>query len=454
MGVGCGRDTLFPHRNKIHHGERPWHLHNACVVCHSQCTKQVCLMATLFCEQVQRKHHCRYCGQIFIADVCKKMAKIPVIGFKDPVRVCDTCLEQIERGDPVCLTKQVALIRSDSEALQLQGLKTLANWASMDPQFALASVASAVETLKVPESLAQLLQTGTASTQAAASQLLAQMFSHTRYEWTLLNRELPTPPLHLKSLSCPYLAAPPATPAPPRNDAALTHILCPCPMLVRSHRDLLQQKSLLEPLLGALRKGGPETKTSAMRAIAALTATDSGRAQLRAANGLPHLLNVLLADSVDELQEATCQVLANLCEDQTDDWQQLLQNGAIFSLLAMLSTSNSALQQVVLELLAMLCFHGECRDQVADGGCMPDLAALLGSSKPDIQRAALALSQQLTVSRRACEAMLEAGAASPLAAMLLTSNAGSKEVRSPKPKDAALSQVSWPLTDHVIACQS
>jgi len=34
---------------------------------------------------VQRKHHCRYCGQIFVAEVCKKTARIPSIGYTEPV---------------------------------------------------------------------------------------------------------------------------------------------------------------------------------------------------------------------------------------------------------------------------------------------------------------------------------------------------------------------------------
>ena len=333
-----------------------------------------CFLTESKFTMVQRKHHCRYCGQIFIGDVCKKTAKIPTLGFVEAVRVCDTCFDQLERGDPVCLTKQVSLMRKESESARQQGLKTLANWASMDPQFAYASVAAAIEKLKVPERLAELLQAGTAPTQAAASQLLAQMFSHER------------------------------------------------------HRELLERASLLAPLLGVLRKGADsETRTSAMRAVAALSAAEAGRDELRSIGGLATLLDVVLSGPSDELQEATCQVLANLCEDQTDDWRQLLRSGAVFSLLSSLPSSNLALQQVVLELLAMLSFHNECREQIADGGCMPALAVLLGSSKPDIQRAALALSQQLCVSRRACDAMLEAGVASPIAAMLLTSSSGGTE---------------------------
>ena len=45
------------------------------------------------------------------------------------------------------------------------------------------------------------------------------------------------------------------------------------------------------------------------------------------------------------LIEATCQVLANLCEDNTDDWRRLLQNGAVFSLTNMVGNSSTSLQE-------------------------------------------------------------------------------------------------------------
>ena len=185
---------------------------------------------------------------------------------------------------------------------------------------------------------------------------------------------------------------------------------------------------MLEPLLDVLKTKNFESRTSAMATISALTATKTGRSQLRAARGLTPLLDVLLSASGDELQDATVQVLANLLEDQTDDWKQLLQNGAVFSLVGMLSGSGASLQENALTLLAMLCSHAECREQVADSGCMPALAVLLGSNKADVQRAALALGQQLCGSRRACDAMLEGGAAAPLAGMLLSVGSGNTDV--------------------------
>ena len=122
---------------------------------------------------VQRKHHCRYCGQIFVAEGCKKTARIPSIGYTEPVRVCDVCFDQVERGDPVCVSKQVALLRSDSESQWQQGAKVLADWASMDPQFATKGVVKSLDTLKLPELLSKHLEGTSAATQGVIARLLA-----------------------------------------------------------------------------------------------------------------------------------------------------------------------------------------------------------------------------------------------------------------------------------------
>ena len=63
------------------------------------------MRATRARAQVQRKHHCRYCGQIVCADVSKKTAKVPGRGVSEAVRVCDVCYEQLERGDDVAAMK-------------------------------------------------------------------------------------------------------------------------------------------------------------------------------------------------------------------------------------------------------------------------------------------------------------------------------------------------------------
>ena len=85
-----------------------------------------CFLTGVKFTLVNRKHHCRSCGQIFVSEVCKKTAPIPSQGHETPVRVCDICHEQLERGDPVCIGKNVALMREDGEVPRRQGAKALA----------------------------------------------------------------------------------------------------------------------------------------------------------------------------------------------------------------------------------------------------------------------------------------------------------------------------------------
>ena len=305
--------------------------------------------------------------------VCKKVSKVPGKG-DEQVRVCDICFDQLERGDPVCISKQVALMRTSSERDRQAAAKSLADWAAMDPQFAVGGIVHAIEALRLPELLGYLLLDGAPQTQAAAARLLSSMLQYP------------------------------------------------------AHAEALQEGELLEPLLNSLQGSSSDGKVSAVTALVGLTATEAGRAQLRSAGGLDALIDVLLTGGGNTLIEGTCQVLANLCEDNTDDWRKLLQNGAVFSLTALLGSSSSSLQEAVLTLLAMLCAHNECREQVADAGCMPALAVTLGSSRAALQRTALALTQQLSASKRACSAMLEAGIAAPLASMLANSHATDLEV--------------------------
>jgi len=155
--------------------------------------------------------------------------------------------------------------------------------------------------------------------------------------------------------------------------------------------------------------------------------------QLREAGGLVKLLDVLLSTTPTgahgvELWESTSSALANLCDDDGDDWKQMSQAGAVFAVAAQLGTAHVALQEALLTLLAILCAHAECRDQATDACAMPALCRLLGSSKANVQRCALALTQQLCSSRKASDALLEVGAAAPLAALLATPAARDVEV--------------------------
>lgn len=46
---------------------------------------------------VQRKHHCRHCGQIFCAKCSSKQSIIPKYGLEKEVRVCEDCFEKLSK---------------------------------------------------------------------------------------------------------------------------------------------------------------------------------------------------------------------------------------------------------------------------------------------------------------------------------------------------------------------
>ncbi|XP_054155324.1 hepatocyte growth factor-regulated tyrosine kinase substrate-like [Oppia nitens] len=48
-------------------------------------------------SMVQRKHHCRNCGQIFCQKCSSKMSPIPKYGIEKEVRVCDDCFDKLNK---------------------------------------------------------------------------------------------------------------------------------------------------------------------------------------------------------------------------------------------------------------------------------------------------------------------------------------------------------------------
>nr|CAD7598301.1 unnamed protein product [Timema genevievae] len=47
---------------------------------------------------VQRKHHCRACGQVFCAQCSSKTSTVPKFGFEKEVRVCEACYDSINNS--------------------------------------------------------------------------------------------------------------------------------------------------------------------------------------------------------------------------------------------------------------------------------------------------------------------------------------------------------------------
>ena len=69
-------------------------------------------------SMVQRKHHCRNCGQIFCAKCSSKLSTIPKYGIEKEVRVCDDCFDKLNKsvksGEQTAVTKPISGNTSES----------------------------------------------------------------------------------------------------------------------------------------------------------------------------------------------------------------------------------------------------------------------------------------------------------------------------------------------------
>ncbi|XP_067018389.1 uncharacterized protein [Acropora muricata] len=85
---------------------------------------QICPLCSQKFTQIRRKHHCRQCGQVLCSKCCNEKVPLPQLGFDEPERICDSCLE---------VTALVTKSRSLQMSFKLTAAKGLAELCR-DPQ--------------------------------------------------------------------------------------------------------------------------------------------------------------------------------------------------------------------------------------------------------------------------------------------------------------------------------
>uniref|UniRef100_A0A2C9JRS2 Hepatocyte growth factor-regulated tyrosine kinase substrate n=1 Tax=Biomphalaria glabrata TaxID=6526 RepID=A0A2C9JRS2_BIOGL len=64
---------------------------------------------------MQRKHHCRNCGEVFCGKCSAKSSLIPKLGFEREVRVCDSCYEKINKKQKGKKSKRSGPAKKDDD---------------------------------------------------------------------------------------------------------------------------------------------------------------------------------------------------------------------------------------------------------------------------------------------------------------------------------------------------
>eukprot|EP00026_Physarum_polycephalum_P000300 Phypoly_transcript_00300.p1 GENE.Phypoly_transcript_00300~~Phypoly_transcript_00300.p1 ORF type:complete len:1780 (+),score=292.27 Phypoly_transcript_00300:209-5341(+) len=325
------------------------------------------------CKEVftffKRRHHCRCCCREY-CDVCTtKRAAVPTLGFKELVRVCDTCHRHLERKEEACLTRLGPYLEMDDLTIKVQA-------------------ANEIYDLLVRE-------------------------EHNGIFEDLLACHLPA---RVAELLCAYAKQPPSGSS---SDASKQHqlALALCKILSQATEDATVSEMLGGgDLVGALFSilSFASRLDSTLLAYAAKTLCHLAQFDIEhrkehiAKEGL-HVLIGVLDSSSEDLQFWTAQTIQNLCTEPANQ-QKVVDRDGVFTLVPLLSSKNDRLVLTVAVILHALASNDKTRDAIYKAGGVSFLLGLVMSKEVAIQSRALDILQELSSIDRensgpACQAL-------------------------------------------------